>query len=192
MERPHPHRLTYEVHLAGGRERLVDLILYISQKYEPASRWGKTKLNKVLWRADFTSFLERGVPVSGRPYQRLRNGPAPVEMAPVLGRMIGDGLIKVELRPQGEYAEERIIPLMQANMHFFGRDDIRYIDNAIKYYWDATAAEASDDSHGFAWKSREDGDAMPYELAYISNKEISTNMLDKLTQIGAERGWKSQ
>lgn len=192
MDRPHPHRLTYEMHLAGGRERLVDLILYISQKYESANRWGKTKLNKVLWRADFTSFLERGVPVSGRPYMRLRNGPAPVEMAPVLGRMIADGLIRIEVRSQGNYEEDRIIPLMQANMHYFGLDDIRYIDSAIRYYWDATATEASDDSHGIAWRSREDGDPMPYELAYLSNRPLSPGMLKKLEQIGSERGWKSE
>lgn len=192
MERPHPHRLTYEVHLAGGRERLVDLILYISQKYETAARWGKTKLNKVLWRADFTSFLERGVPVSGRPYMRLKNGPAPVEMAPVLGRMSAEGLIRMERRPQGEHFEERVISLTQANMHFFGPDDIRYVDSAIQYYWNATATEASDDSHGIAWQSREDGEPMPYELAYLSNKSLSLGMLKKLEQIGNERGWKSE
>jgi hypothetical protein len=192
MDRPHPHRLTYEVHLAGGRDRLVDLILYVSDRYEKAPKWGKTKLNKVLWRADFTSFLERGVPVTGRPYQRLKNGPAPLEMAPVLGRMISDGLIKVEHRPQGEYSEERIVPLMQANMNKFGPDDIRYIDSAIRYYWDATATEASDDSHGIAWQSREDGDPMPYELAYLSNKPLSRGMIRKLQQIGTDRGWKSE
>jgi hypothetical protein len=192
MDRPHPHRLTYEVHLAGGRERLVDLILYISNKYSTAARWGKTKLNKILWRADFTSFLERGVPVSGRPYQRLRNGPAPVEMAPVLGRMVADRLINIEMRPQGSYAEERIVPLTQANMRYFGKDDIRYVDGAIQYYWDSTATEASDDSHGVAWASREDGDPMPYELAYLSNKPLSSGMLKKLEHLGNERGWKSE
>src|ERR1700721_4011030 len=96
VDRPHPHRLTYEVRLAGETNRRVDLILYVSDKYEKAPRWGKTKLNKVLWRADFTSFLERGVPVSGSAYVRLQNGPALAEMAPVLGTMEAEGIIPLE------------------------------------------------------------------------------------------------
>jgi hypothetical protein len=192
MDRPHPHRLTYEVHLAGERNRLVDLILYVSDKYEKAPRWGKTKLNKVLWRADFTSFLERGVPVSGRAYIRLQNGPAPAEMAPVLGTMEAEGLIRFEGRLVGQYREERIVPLARPNMAAFGKDDIRYVNKAIEYYWSLTASESSDDSHGIAWQSRGDGDAMPYELAYLSNKELSPAMLKKLEDIGNERGWKSE
>jgi Protein of unknown function (DUF4065) len=186
-------RLTYKVHLAGGQARLREMIIYVSSKCVHAPRWGKTKLNKILWRADFTSFAERGVPVTGRPYQRLRNGPAPTEMAPLLGEMLNNRVITIDFNELGHnVVEERIFPIMNPNLQAFSRDDIKYIDDSINYYWDDTATEASDDSHGIAWKSRADGDPMPYELSYLSDRQMSLDIQRKLAGLGAEHGWKSE
>jgi hypothetical protein len=123
---------------------------------------------------------------------RLKNGPAPVEMAPLLGKMQAEGAIQVELRRVGGFNEERIVARVHYNLRYFGPDDMRYVDAAIQYYWNATANEASDDSHGIAWQSREDGDPMPYELAYLSNAKASPGMLNRLSEIANERGWKSE
>jgi hypothetical protein len=181
------------VHLAGGQDRLREMILYVSERGKSAKRWGKTKLNKTLWRADFTSFYERGVPVTGRPYQRLEFGPAPLEMAPMLGEMINNGLISIEkVKFSVGVIEDRIIPNDKPNLSMFSKDDMRYIDSAIDYYWDDTARSASDDSHGVAWRTRGNGDAMPYELAYLSDCKLPAQMLAKVKIMAQEKGWKSE
>jgi hypothetical protein len=188
-----PYRRTYKVHLAGGQLRLQEMILFVSKKCQDGPYWGKTKLNKILWRADFTAFHERGVPVTGRAYQRIQYGPAPVEMAPLLGEMLNRGLIRIECIPtRGGILEQRIYCESEPNLTYFSRDDISYIDASIEYYWDKTATETSDDSHGVAWKTRADGDAMPYELAYLSDGEIPQELLKKIKGIGIERGWHSE
>src|SRR5665213_2629173 len=77
--------LTYTKALPGGaRERLRELILYVSEKCEKSTRFGMIKLNKIIWRADFTAFEARRSPITGAGYQRLPLGPAPIEMRPVL------------------------------------------------------------------------------------------------------------
>ena len=168
------------------------MILYVSEKYSTAEKWGKTKLNKILWRADFQSFLSRGVPVTGRPYQRLPKGPAPVEMAPVLGEMLNSKQIRIENNHfSNSIWEERIIALQSPNLQIFSNDDLHFIDEAIAHYWADTAREVSDDSHGIAWESRADGDPMPYELAYISDRTLSLELQAKLKQRAQECGWKS-
>ena len=193
MNRPTSKNLTYKVHLPGGQERLREMILYVSERANAAPRWGKTKLNKILWRADFEAFLERQVPVTGRAYQRLPNGPAPVEMAPVLAEMINAGLVSIDHAViSAGIIEERIVPNEKPNLRFFSADDLRFVDEAISYLWSDTAADVSRDSHGIAWKSRADGDPMPYELAYLSDRQLSIDLARKLRVLGTDRGWKSE
>jgi hypothetical protein len=46
-----------------------------------------------------------------------------------------------------------------------------------------TGTETSDESHGIAWKSREIGDAIPYEAAYFEDKPLSSSALERLAGI---------
>jgi hypothetical protein len=186
-------RLTYKLNLPGGQSRLREMILYVADRCKEAPRFGKVKLNKILWRADFSAFAERGQPVTGRPYQRLKNGPAPVEMPPVLAEMLQDELAAIkEVSLSDSLIEERVVPLRPARLHFFSPDDIRFVDEAINYYWDHSAREASDDSHGIAWRTRDDLEPMPYELAYLSDEELPPRTFERLIRRAEERGLKSE
>src|SRR6478672_8661822 len=89
-------KLTWKVPLAGGQRRLREAVLYVSNACTEAERFGLVKLNKIIWRADFESFAQRGQPVTGRQYQRLPQGPAPIEMKPVLNEMLRAGLARIE------------------------------------------------------------------------------------------------
>jgi hypothetical protein len=138
------------------------------------------KLNKILWRADFHSFAERGQPVTGRQYQRLPQGPAPIEMVPVLNEMLREGLLRVERARVIDFDERRPVALVAPTLTLFSKADLDQIDLAIEFYWHWTAKEASDHSHGVAWRTRANGDPMPYELAYLSDEPLSAGMRDKL------------
>lgn len=187
-----PKFLTYKVHLAGGQKRLAEAILYVSDKSKDAPRFGLIKLNKIIWRADFTAFAERKVPVTGRSYQKLEHGPAPVEMRPLLRQMEQEKLIEIdrnEITP--EVVEQRVFAMVPAYQHFFSPDDAAYLDAAIAYYWNKTGMEASDDSHDMGWKTREIGDEMPYELAFLSDRELAGAALANAVQKAEARRWTS-
>ncbi len=193
MNRLGTKQLTYKVHLVGGQDRLREMILYVSDKFRLAPRWGKTKLNKVLWRADFEAYAQRRVPVTGCPYVRLRNGPAPAEMVPVFAEMINADLVRLDYVGFGQgITEERIVPNVAPNLRWFSHDDLSFIDEAVEHFWADTAAEVSEASHGLAWASREDNDPMPYELAFFSERGLTLELRSKLSALGSERGWRSQ
>ena len=168
------HRtLTYKVQLPGRQGRLRDAILYIADKCKEAERFGLVKLNKMLWKADFDAFRERGQPVTGRQYKRQKDGPVPYEMRPLLDEMLGQEQIRIEQRLVRDLIEKRVIPIARPSLHNFSPADLSYLDRAVKFYWEYTGTEASDHSHGVAWRTRENGDDMPYELAYLSDAKLA-------------------
>lgn len=103
-------KLTWKVPLAGGQKRLREAVLYVSNACRDAERFGLVKLNKIIWRADFESFAQRGQPVTGRQYQRLPQGPAPVEMLPVLDELQADGCFV--LRPKRSLISQSSVRLL--------------------------------------------------------------------------------
>jgi hypothetical protein len=186
-------QLTTRIRLPGGQDRLKQMILYIADQCAAAERFGLIKLNKILWKSDFDAFAARGAPVTGRDYQRLELGPAPKEMAPLYRDMLREGLIRVETVDFGEdVVEKRTIPLVSFDLSLFSEEDIRFVDAAIAYYWTMTGTETSDDSHGVAWKTHNNGDPLPYELARLSDRPLSPDVQSRIASRARERGWKSQ
>lgn len=187
----HEANVTYKVELAGGQRRLREAILYVATKGSEMEFLGGIKLNKILWRGDFRSYFHRQQPVTGRQYQRLKLGPAPVEMRPVISGMLRDCILKIQKRKVFGHIEDRPIALDAPVMRFFSPDDIEYLDESIKHYWSMTGTETSDESHGIAWRSRHDGDAIPYEAAFFEDATLPEQTLERFAKMGAKREWKS-
>lgn len=188
----HRAKLTWKVPLPGGQRRLREAVLYVSKACVEAPYFGLVKLNKIIWRADFESFAQRGQPVTGRLYQRLPQGPAPVEMLPVLNELQADGLLKIERTKIVDFEEQRPIALAEPVLTFFSPGDIACFDRAISVYWDKTGTETSDISHGVAWNSRSDNEAMPYELAYLSDEPIGRSQKGRLLKLATAHNWQSK
>jgi antitoxin SocA-like protein len=129
-------KLTWRVSLPRGQRRLREAIIYVAKKCETAPHLGLVKLNKIIWRADFDSFAQRGQPVTGRQYQRLPQGPAPVEMLPVLNEMQADRLLRIDRRKIVDFVEHRPVALVDPNLTLFSKGDIDFLDHAIAIYWD--------------------------------------------------------
>lgn len=184
---------TLTVPLPGGQSRIREAILYVAERGAGMRFFGAIKLNKIIWRADFRSFADRGVPLTGREYRRRYFGPALLEMLPVHREMLKDGLIRMERRDFGDgIVENRTIPLVKPNSATFSQEDLAFLDESIEYFRHMTGDETSDDSHGVAWKTRNDGDPMPYDLAYLSDKPLSLPQLLHIEQLIYEKGWISE
>lgn len=189
---PNTPLLTEQVSLDGGQRRLREAILYIADACAACRWFGAIKLNKILWKADFDSFAARRVPVTGRPYVRQKFGPVPKEMLTAREGMQKDGEIRMERRPISDGKEEhRLIALRRPDRTLFSREDMRWLDISILYYFDKTGTEASDDSHGVAWSTRGNGDTMPYEAAFISDAVLSGRQKSRISEMMMLRGWVS-
>lgn len=184
--------LTFEVDLPGGANRLREMVLYVARKCREAERFGKVKLNKILWRADFSSFRDRGRPVTGSAYQKLAAGPAPLNMDDVLRQMHSHHLIVFdEIDVGGGYLEHRIVDRREADLTLFEGSDIDFVDRSIRFYWSKSASSASDLSHRVAWKSREFLERMPYEAVFLSDDKLDRVGRDKFHALAKAKGWKS-
>lgn len=182
--------ITSKIDLPGGQNRLRHMILYVATRCVDAPRFGGIKLNKILWKSDFDSFAARGIPVTGRAYQRLRLGPAPKEMLPLHREMLREGSIRVEHVNFGDsIIEHRTVAVDLPDLSLFSEDDIGFVDASIKYYWNLTGEETSDDSHGVAWSTRRDGEPMPYESALLSDRQPGAKQMRRMEKMIYDRGW---
>ena len=57
--------------------KMRELILYVASKSQHDPKFGSTKLNKILFFADFAFYFKHGRSVTGQEYMRLKHGPAP-------------------------------------------------------------------------------------------------------------------
>lgn len=181
--------LTYRHELPGGQERLKEAALYVMNAAMGFDYFGLVKLNKMLWRADFRSFLERRFPVTGRPYQKLEHGPAPVEMKPILRDLETSGTIVFAETDVPN--ERRPVPTDSFHLSNLSPRDVSYLDEAISHYRNMTAAATSRDSHGIAWRTRSIGDQIPYDAAIFDDGVLPQALEHKLMWLGRDRHWQS-
>ena len=162
-------------HERGPNEvKTRELILYISQH-----RFGLTRLNKALWKADFDAYRETGRSITGEEYQHIQYGPGLRRMLPLLDKMRQAGELQFEAAQ--EFQEQNPVPQREANLRRVGLSEreIRIVDGAIAVLEDMTAGEARDWSHDFpGWKLTEDRETIPYEWVYWSDKPLTEDEIE--------------
>jgi len=94
-----------------------------------------------------------------------------------------EGALTQEARVDAGNTEYRPVAKVEPVLKLFSPEDLEYLDESVHHYWNMTGAESSDESHGVAWKSRMDGDAIPYEAAYFEDRPLPQAVLDKLARI---------
>lgn len=170
---------TKEKTIEPNDEKLKELILYIASRSEGDDYFGATKLNKLLFFADFIAYLNFGQPITGHEYQALERGPAPRRFVPIRDEMQANGDIAFRLRDFYGLAQHRIFSLREPNLDLFSAEEIDLVNRLIFLYWDKSAAEISSDSHQFAgWKYATYGEIIPYQVALVGTRELTDAELD--------------
>jgi hypothetical protein len=183
--------LTYTVNtLPGGAiERLTAAILYVCSACETDAAFGVTRLNKTLFEADFLSFRTRGIPITGARYQRLQRGPAPKAMPHRLREMQEHGVLYVRKQDFLGQLQHKPIALGRPDLSLFSGEDIAILDSVIREADGRTAAEASEASHRIEWRTRQNGDDIPYEAAWLSDEPPTEADVERTRVLAAEHGW---
>lgn len=179
-------KLTYSVAVPNGQQRFRELIVYIAKKSEGDDRFGSTKLNKLLHKIDFTSFLRTGIPMTGTRYHCNHNGPTPVAFMPVQRELKAEGAVEEIEKTIRGYAgkpQRRLAARRDPDMSYFSPSEVEMIDKIIMESWGKDGTQMSDESHGVAWKSRKKGDSLPYETAYLSDEPLSQSDIHLTKQL---------
>lgn len=185
------NNLQFEIKTGKGEELMRELILYIAEECADDPTFGATKLNKILFFADFLSYSETGDPITGVAYQRLPQGPAPKNLMPIRNKMERAREIAVSKKPFGHYNQHRVVALRPAKLEHFSGQDIAMVDRVIKGLWGITAAQVSDMSHQRAWRVAGDQELIPYEAALISDEPITDYEINRTKELSERYGWET-
>jgi len=181
--------LTYEFPELDSDARMRELILYVANKCLDDPHFGATKLNKVLFFADFTAYARTGQSITGSAYQRLPNGPAPKRLVPVRKSMVAAR--ELYLKPQAvfDHLQHRLIPTREPQLDVFTAAQIALVDEVIQALDQMTASQLSDLSHGAPWKAAQLGGLIPYQAVFLDDRVASESEIAETHALAAERGW---
>jgi hypothetical protein len=163
------------VDLDAQETKLAELMLYVAKRILTDPAGGATKLNKILYFAEFARVRAAGVPITGVPYQKLARGPAPRRLRPIREHLVAERA--ADMRTDEYFGRDvhRLVPLRDADLSLFTDDEIRTVDQVIDALGGTNGRNVSDRSHeDMAWQLVEEGDEIPYAAAFLVNKPTVT------------------
>jgi hypothetical protein len=156
---------------------MKELILYVASychKARVLGNLGATKLNKILFYADFGAYLKLGQPITGQEYFALDWGPALKRMKPIQAEMSATGELQIAKADAGTNRIQHIfIPCRAPNLSFFTAEEISIVDQCICRFILKSANDVSDESHEFiGWDLADLEEIIPYSSAYLDASHI--------------------
>lgn len=156
-------------------KKFKELILYVSQIHAQDEAFGATKLNKVLFFADFLAYLYLGKSISGQEYQRLPEGPAPKKLLDARASLVKAKRLALNEVPYYTRKQIRPIALDVPDLNVFTVREMAIIGQVVVSLWNKDASECSGLSHKFiGWIWAKDKETIPYEVALIANQTDPT------------------
>lgn len=165
-----------------------ELVVYVAERLNADRSGGATKLNKVLFFADFAHVRRTGSPITGAEYQKLEHGPAARRLRPVRDELIESGAAELRKEEFLGYEQHRLVPLRSADLEIFDASELETIDKVLSDLEGLNARQVSDLSHDEAgWRLVELGEPIPYEAALVGARQVSTPTSRRLESEVAKR-----
>lgn len=160
---------------AYNEAKFIEMVLYVADRLRGDRTGGATKLNKVLYFADFAHVRRTGQPISGAEYQKLPHGPAPRRLKPIRQWLVANDEAELVSEDFLGYKQQRLVPRRQADTSVFSKDELTTIDKVLDDLAGMTAKEVSDLSHEEpAWSLFNEGETIPFHTALIAKQQVST------------------
>jgi hypothetical protein len=160
------------VKIRPNHEKLRELVLIVAKLCRNDPRFGATKLNKLLFFADFLAYLRLGQAITGVEYQKLPGGPAPRAMVPLLNEMKRDGAIDIEIVDFHGKEQFRTVPLREPILGQFTEAEQALVSDVVLRFWEYTGSRISVFSHLLtAYRLANMRETIPYETALVSTME---------------------
>jgi len=180
-----PRLKQFEFH----REKLAELILYISEQCADDPAYGAVKLNKILYYADFDAYRLLGAPITGAQYRKLSEGPVPRDLVEVRMELEDAGRLRLEERRWFNRMQKRpvVVGGQGANVELFSREELSAVQDVIAFFFGKSAREVSDYSHREpGWILAEDREDIPYETAWLDGDPIDQETEESAVRVGME------
>jgi hypothetical protein len=167
--------------------KLEELILFVASRSEDDPHFGSTKLNKLLFFADFLAYVTLGKAITNQEYMRLPNGPAPRRMKPIITQMCAAH--SLALAERDRYGKTQEVPkaLRGADLKLFSAEEIAVVTDVLDGFRKKNARGISSLSHKFAgWKLAKDRETIPYAVALVEFKKPRKRDIEKAMAMRGE------
>jgi hypothetical protein len=155
-------------------KKLEELIIYISEKSKSDPCFGATKLNKILFVADFSYYGVSGKAITDSIYVNRKNGPTPKFMKLALDSLEKQRKIRIEKTPYFGHKQDRTIPLVEPDLSAFTESEVSFIDSIIEVLRPFNASQLSASTHTLLpWVLTKLEETIPYETIFVfDNKPV--------------------
>lgn len=125
--------------------KVNNLVLYFADKVKPF----KTKMNKLLFYADFFHFKKTGFSITGLRYQSIQKGPVPKNYDWVFDNSMEKKFIKIKLHDYGNYMGEQFLPTGEKifEEELFTSSELKAVEAVVASFKKATVNEIVNTSH---------------------------------------------
>jgi len=148
-------------------KKLKELILYISEICQDDPEFGATKLNKILFVADFFAYSVFGKSITGEKYFHLPKGPAPRQMKKAQEDLISKERARIIEKPYFGRIQKRLVPLRGPNTSIFEQEELDLIKDVIDSMSGLTGTQLSTWTHSLIpWLLTEEKEEIPYFTAH--------------------------
>ena len=163
------------------QERFRRMVQYIAFQGKDDAKLGVTKLNKLLYFADFTAYRETGQSISGIEYEHWKEGPVPRDMNLVEQRPYhGHGYTR---------SRSRVWARRKPAMGIFTDEEVAILDRIITRYRDVSAEEISDLSRlEPGWLLTRAQEVIPYETAWLAPTKLTPYKIEHARSLAETYG----
>lgn len=174
--------------VAYDARKFAEMVLHVAGRLQDDRAGGATKLNEVLFLAEFTHLRRHHQVISGCEFQKLPHGPAPRQLLPVRQKLVDSGaaaLVEEDFLGRPQY---RLIPSRAADLDLFTDEERQTIEDVLDQLAGMTGALVSELSHQEpGWRLTEVGETIPFSTAFLDFPQVRTPTSERLSEAVAER-----
>jgi hypothetical protein len=146
--------------------KFTQMVLHVASRLRDDRAGGSSKLDTVLFFADFTHVRRHGRPISGVEYQKLPHGPAPRYFTPVRLRLLARGDARLVTEDFLGYEQQRLVPLRTADLSVLDERERETLEQVIDDLASLTSTQLTDLLQAEpGWNLSEPGETIPYRFA---------------------------
>lgn len=124
-------------------EKVAHFVLYFAGKVQPL----KTKLNKLLFYADFLHYRNTGFSISGCNYRAIKLGPVPSHFSELFGLLEDQQYLNIDHEVTDKGVGERFIPAKSFDASLFTEQELTDMEDIAERFKETRTTEIVELSH---------------------------------------------
>jgi hypothetical protein len=152
------------------KEKLAEPIIFFACESKDDRLFGSTKLNKLLFLADFLAYGHLGNSITGARYIHQKRGPTPSpdEFLPVRESLISSGRLAITEKETYYGTRKRPVTEDKPDLKKFSKKELEIAYEALETLKHMGNVDSEVWSHKFVgWLSTSEGETIPYSTAYL-------------------------